>query len=363
MTMLMDAPVSERNMEYWLAQAIERDASDLHVLAGNPPTCRIHGRLQALRQEPLPTAEMKELIRGICPEEVAGRLGEMNDADFSLQRTIHDACRRFRVNVFRSRRRLGCSIRVIPEKIPTFEWAGFPRGVAVRLASFRNGLILFTGVTGSGKSTSMAMLIEMLNEAGGYRIITVEEPIEYVFAPRPDTIISQREVGIDVLSFADGLKYGLRQDPDVMLVGEIRDRETAQLALSASETGHLVLSTMHTRDAKGAITRLTDMFPRDVHDTIRTQLAMSLRAVVSQHLAPAAEEGQPRALALEVMFNNLPVTSAIRSGNIEAIGDAILGGKADGMIALDESLRQLVQIGRITPETGRLYANDPRRFG
>jgi len=287
----------------------------------------------------------------------------MTDADFSIQRTIGGTCRRFRVNVFRSRRRLGCSIRIVPERIPTFEWAGFPRGIAVRLASFRNGLILFTGVTGSGKSTSMAMLIEALNEAGGYRIITIEEPIEYVFAPRRDTIISQREVGIDVSSFADGLKYGLRQDPDVMLVGEIRDRETAQLALSASETGHLVFSTMHTRDAKGAITRLTDMFPRDAHHTIRTQLAMSLRAVISQHLLPAAEEGQPRALALEVMFNNLPVSSAIRSGKIEAISDAILGGKADGMIALDESLKQLTRIGGITPETGRQFANDPRRFG
>jgi twitching motility protein PilT len=363
MTTVAEAPPIGVGTDQLLAEAIARDASDLHILAGNPATCRIHGRLRAIGADPLSASEAEDFIRGICPEERLHELQKIRDADFSLQRDIAGERRRFRVNVFRSRRTFGCSIRIIPEHIPTFEWAGFPRGLGRRLTGFRNGLVLFTGVTGSGKSTSMALLINLINETGGCRIITIEEPIEYVFEPCEDTIISQREVGIDVESFADGLKYGLRQDPDVILVGEIRDRETAQLALSAAETGHLVFSTMHTRDAKGAITRLTDMFAQVAQPTIRTQLAMSLRAVLSQHLLPAARQGERRALALEVMFNNLPVASAIRSGRIESIDDAILGGKVDGMMSLDESLRQLVQIGRISQETGRRYANDPKRFG
>ncbi len=196
----------------------------------------------------------------------------------------------------------------------------------------------------------------------GCRVITIEEPIEYVHAFSDNALITQREVGVDVPSFAAGLKYGLRQDPDVIMVGEIRDRETAQMALTAAETGHLVLSTIHTRDAKGAISRFTDLFPRDRSDEICAQLALNLRAVLSQHLLPNATPGQRRVLAMEAMFNNLPIASAIRSNNLVAVGDAILTGKADGMITLDESLAQHVQAGRITPETATEHANSASRM-
>ena len=363
MTATAIAQAQSKTVDELLTEAVALDASDLHVVVGSPPTFRVQGRLRSLEPLPLSESAVERLVQAICPPDMTSGIAQTKDADFAIQRDIEGVCRRFRVNVFRARGLMGFSIRMLLDRTPTFEWAGFPGGVAARIAGFRNGLTLFTGISGSGKSTTMAMLLNLFIERGGCRILTIEDPIEYVFTPLADTIISQREVGVDVASFADGLKYGLRQDPDIILVGEIRDRPTAQMALSAAETGHLVLSTMHTRDAKGAITRLADMFPQDAQQTIRTQLAMSLRAVVSQHLVPPATEGQRRALAVEVMFNTLPVASAIRTGKIESIDDAILSGKTDGMISLDDSLKQHVQAGRITIERARRFANDPKRIG
>src|SRR5690606_32401595 len=182
---------------------------------------------------------------------------------------------------------IGACFRVIPETIPDFHWAGFPRDLADRLISFRNGLVIFSGVTGAGKTTTLAMIIKLLCEQGDYRVVTIEEPIEYRYPRTSGSIVTQREVGRDVGSFHEGLKYALRQDPDVILVGEIRDRETAQTALSAAETGHLVFATLHTRDAKGAISRYADLFPQDTQHEVRAQLSNSLQAVIGQHLLPS----------------------------------------------------------------------------
>ncbi|MFH1747444.1 MAG: type IV pilus twitching motility protein PilT, partial [Planctomycetota bacterium] len=242
---------------------------------------------------------------------------------------------------------------------PSFEWLGFPEALAKRLVSYTNGLVILTGVTGSGKSTTLATLIKYLRQTGTHRILTVEEPIEYVHPPGGGGLVTQREVGHDVDSFADGLKYGLRQDPDVILVGEIRDRDTAQIALSAAETGHLIFSTLHTRDAKGALTRLVDLFPHDSQDDVRKQLAMSLRSVVSQHLLPSAKQGERRVLALEVLHVNQAVQVAIRNGKIETIDSAIQTGKRDKMLTLDEDLERLVTEGRISVDTARRFAKDP----
>ncbi len=184
--------------------------------------------------------------------------------------------------------------------------------------------------------------------------------VGYVFPKTTASIITQREVGGDVASFADGLKYGLRQDPDVILVGEIRDRETGQMALSAAETGHLVFSTLHTRDAKGAISRYGDLFPQSAQGEVRARLAMSLRAVISQHLVPSGHDGIKRALALEILFNNAPIASAIRSGKFESIDTNILTGRADGMMTLDESVKRLLQAGKITRETADRFVSDKR---
>jgi twitching motility protein PilT len=199
----------------------------------------------------------------------------------------------------------------------------------------------------------------MLSQGGDCRIVTVEEPIEYVFPPGAGSVVTQREVGVDTASFYEGLRSGLRQDPNVILVGEIRDRETAHMALSAAETGHLIFATLHTRDSKGAITRITDLFPHDSQDSVRTQLALSLRFVVSQHLLPSAEPGERRQLAIEVLCANSAVRSAVRFGKIETIDTALQTGRRDGMVTLDENLARLAAAGKITMEVARQYANDP----
>ena len=283
--------------------------------------------------------------------------GPRRNLDFSLELSLLNELQRFRVNYFLSSEQMGACFRVIPSHIPDFQWAGFSEVLAHQLAHFRNGLVLFCGVVGSGKTTSLAMLINLLNNEGGYRIVTIEDPVEYLFPKIPASVVTQREVGRDVHTFADGLKYALRQDPDVILVGEIRDRETAQMALSAAETGHLVLSTLHTRDAKGAISRFADLFPQSVQQEVRSQLALSLRAVVSQHLLPSAQKGEKRALALEIMFNTAPIGAAIRFGKLESIDNVILTSRSEGMRTLDESVKRLLKEGRISRETAEHFAS------
>lgn len=346
-----------------LAQAVARGASDLHVVVGHKPTLRLHGRLQELDAPLLTQEAVKTALVTVCPPQTLDDFDRQKNADFALELPIDGKPQRFRANYFFSGQSLGACFRVIPSQIPDFRWAGFPQDIADRLAHFRNGLVLISGVSGAGKTTTLAMLIDLLQQEGDYRIITVEEPIEYLFGSREGTpsrgnsIVTQREVGRDVTSFADGLKYGLRQDPDVILVGEIRDRDTAQMALSAAETGHLVFSTLHTRDAKGAISRYADLFPQNVQPEIRCQLAMSLRAVVCQHLLPNANGGK-RELALEIMFNNSPIASAIRTAKDETIDRNILTSRADGMITLDESVRRLYQSAKISRETAEQYVSD-----
>lgn len=344
----------------WLAEAVETGASDLHIVGGHRPTLRLHGRLQELHTKVLDAAAVRAVLIPLCPPRPLEEFERNNNVDFALQLEMSGRPQRFRVNYFLSGPEMGACFRIIPSQIPQFEWAGYPLDLADRLAHFRNGLVLISGVTGAGKTTTLAMIINLLNQEGGYRILTVEEPIEYVFPKTPDSIVSQREVGHDVECFADGLRYGLRQDPDVILVGEIRDRATAQMALSAAETGHLVFSTLHTRDAKGAISRYADLFPQSAQNEIRSQLAMSLRAVVSQHLLPSRLLGDKRELALEIMFNTAPVASAIRVGKIESIDTCILTGRADGMITLDESVKRLLQADKITRETAEWFVTDKR---
>ena len=231
------------------------------------------------------------------------------------------------------------------------------------MSQFRNGLVLISGVAGSGKSTTLAMIIDLINRQGGRRIITVEEPVEYLIPRSAGSVVTQREVGVDVGSFADGLKYGLRQDPDVILVGEIRDRETAQMALTAAETGHVVYSTVHTRDAKGAVSRYTDLFPNDVQGEIRAQLALGLRAVISQHLLPSVQPGEKRQLALEIMLTNSAISSAIRVGKLQSIDNCIQTGRDAGMVTLDESIRRLLSEGRINLQTASHFVSDPAVLG
>jgi twitching motility protein PilT len=338
---------------------VTAEASDLHLVCGYRPTYRVHGHLNAAETGDLDESMIREMLGSVLPERVRSLDHPPKNLDFSVSLECAGALHRFRANVFQAQGGIGACFRHIPNEVPSFEWLGFPRALATRLIHATNGLVIVTGITGSGKTTTLAALVNMLNEEGNCRIITVEEPIEYVYPKRPGSVISQREVGTDVDSFYDGLKFGLRQDPDVVLVGEIRDRETAQMALTAAETGHLILATMHTKDAKGAITRLVDLFPQDSQDDIRTQLSLSLRYVVSQRLVPTVAEGEKRALAMEVLIGTDPVGVAIRSGKIEKIDNAIQTGKRDGMRTLDDSLQQLLSDGRIAVDTARRYAKDP----
>jgi twitching motility protein PilT len=299
------------------------------------------------------------MLRSLCPPEAFARLVARTDLDFSFELELAGRPVRFRANLFREGGRLAACLRVIPAAIPEFGWAGFPVELAERLAFLRDGLVIVAGATGSGKTTSLAMIVGLVNQSGGYRIITVEEPVEYLFPREPNSVVTQREVGRDVPSFADGLKYGLRQDPDVILVGEIRDRETAQMALSAAETGHLVFTTLHTRDAKGVVTRFPDLFPQDAQKDVRSQLAMSLRAVVSQRLLPGVRKGAKRELALEVLWNTHPVASAVRTGKVESIDNYLVTGRAEGMLSFDESVRQLLKAGKITRAVAEQNVSDP----
>jgi twitching motility protein PilT len=342
-----------------LHEAAQRDASDVHLVPGYPPALRIHGKLETIGQEVLSDEQLEQMVREISPERAEMAMPPRRDSDSSVS-IVHDGTPyRFRANVYVSQGRWCACLRHIPHEIPTFEWLGFPEGLAEKLTSFNNGLVVLTGVTGSGKSSSLAALIDYLRRSGDYHVLTIEEPVEYIHPPGLGGIVTQREVGRDVESFADGLKYGLRQDPDVVLVGEIRDRDTAQIAISAAETGHLIFTTLHTRDAKGALTRLVDLFPHESQDDVRKQLAMSLRSVVTQHLLPSATEGEKQVLALEVLHVNSQVQAAIRAGKIESIESAIQTGKKDGMIMLDDDLQRLVRLGSITVETARRLAKDP----
>lgn len=353
----VSSAISER-LRTWLSRAVEAGASDLHLIVGYPPVLRLHGDLIELKEPALTEGDGLLLVGALCPPESQSRFEELKNVDFSFDFARNGRVSRFRANMFHTGRQTGACLRVVPTEIPNFEWTGFPLELAKRLAFQRDGLVIVTGATGSGKTTTLAMIVNLLNQKGGYRIITVEEPVEYVYPRAANSVVTQREVGSDVLSFADGLKYGLRQDPDVILIGEIRDKETAQMALSAAETGHLVFTTLHTRDTKGAITRFPDLFPQDVQRDIRAQLAMSLRAIISQRLLPDLEKGNKRHLALEVMWNTYPIASGIRTGKVESIDNYLLTGRDEGMISFDESVRQLLKAELITREVAEQNVRD-----
>jgi twitching motility protein PilT len=342
----------------WLIHAVEAGASDLHLIAGYPPVLRLHGDLIELPEPPLDAEETRALLESLCRPEARARLAERKNLDLTFSMAVAGRMIRFRTNLFRAGGQAGACLRIVQADIPDFDWAGFPVELAERLALLHDGLVILTGPTGSGKSTTMAMIVNLMNRAGGYRIVTVEEPVEYLFPRVANSVVTQREVGIDVDTFADGLKYGLRQDPNVIVVGEIRDRDTAQMALSAAETGHLVFTSLHTRDAKGAITRYADLFPQEAQRDVRSQLALSLRALVAQRLLPDVERGAKRHLALEVMWNTYPIASAIRTGKVESIDNYLLTGRDEGMVSFDESIRQLLRAEKITRSVAEQNVRD-----
>lgn len=334
-----------------LKLCVERDASDLHLAVGRPPVLRIDGRLLNVEGPPLSAADCRRLIYGVLTDLQKQKFEEGKELDFSLS-ISHIS--RFRVNVHYQRGSVAAAFRVISSTIRGFEDLHLPVKVCERLARRPSGLILITGPTGSGKSTTLAAIVDLINNERDCHIITIEDPIEYLHQHKR-ALIEQREVHEDTLSFANALKYVLRQDPDVILVGEMRDHETIHAALTAAETGHLVFSTLHTVDVAQTIDRIIDVFPPHQQEQIRVQLAGTIEGVLCQTLLPSAS-GRGREISVEVLIGTDGVRNLIREGKTHQIYTQIEAGGGMGMQTMDRAIADLYKRGKITKECAMLNA-------
>ncbi|MDI6447624.1 type IV pilus twitching motility protein PilT [Anaerobaca lacustris] len=332
------------NMDRLLQACVSQGASDIHITVGRPPVLRIDGHLRSLETKVLEPDDTVALMKSITPERCEQELQEEGGTDFGF--AFGDAAR-FRVAVFKQKGNVSIVLRQIPNKILTFEQLGLPK-ICAALCRRPRGLFLVTGPTGSGKTTTLATMINYINENFDRHIVTVEDPIEY-YQPHKKSVINQREVGVDVPSFAEALRRVLRQDPDVILVGELRDLETIEAAVRAAETGHLVFSTVHTTSAAGTINRLIDVFPVNQQAQIRIQLAGNLLAVLSQALCPLAT-GRGRIAAYEFLVVTPAIANLIRENKTYRIDSSIQTGKKLGMQLLDEHLWNLYDSGKISLE-------------
>jgi twitching motility protein PilT len=331
-------------IDYLLTELVERDASDLHLKSGQPPVMRIRGSLVRIPELELSPDEHAELVFGMLNDDRREQLNTFRELDLSY--TVPGVSR-FRVNMFWQRGQVGAVFRVIPYRIRTIDQLGLPQ-VCKKIAMLPRGLVLVTGPTGSGKSTSLAAMIDHINTYRKAHVLTIEDPIEYVH-PDKTSIINQRELATDTRSFSEALRHVMRQNPDVILVGEMRDLETIQLAITAAETGHLVFSTLHTVDAAQTIDRIIDVFPPDQQAQVRTQLAATVQAVVSQSLLPT-RDGKGRIAAFEVMIGSPSIRTIIREGKTHALYMDIQTGREAGMQTLDGCLLDLLRDGKIDYE-------------
>ncbi|MGB2757823.1 MAG: type IV pilus twitching motility protein PilT [Acidimicrobiia bacterium] len=338
----------------FLAKVVELGASDLHLAAGACPTVRLDGNLVALEGTDLLTSEqIQTMVFSVLSQRHRQVFEDQHELDASYSAPNIG---RFRVNVFQQKDAVGCVMRAIPFQIVPLQQLGLPPVVGT-FATQPRGLVLVTGPTGSGKSTTLASLIDSINETEPFHIMTVEDPVEFVHSHKK-SVVNQREVGQDTESFAAALKHVLRQDPDVILVGEMRDLETISIALTAAETGHLVFGTLHTQDAPQAIDRVIDVFPPSQQAQIRVMLATTLQGVVAQQLLPKAI-GHGRVCAVEVLVATAAVRNLIREGKTHQIPSAMQAGGQSGMITMDQSLAQLVKDRAITMETAAGCAAHP----
>ncbi|HEX2117849.1 MAG TPA: type IV pilus twitching motility protein PilT, partial [Acidimicrobiales bacterium] len=340
-----------------LIRLVDAGGSDLHLTAGAPPAMRVRGELAPLDEYGLLTpVELQKMIYGILTQRQREAFEKELELDVSY--TVPGRSR-FRVNVFRQRDALGAVMRVIPFEIKPLEDLGVPPSVAA-FAQLPRGFVLVTGPTGSGKSTTLASVIDLVNRERAGHIMTVEDPIEFLH-PHKRCIVNQRERGTDTYSFAAALKHALRQDPDVILVGEMRDLETIQVALTAAETGHLVLGTLHTQDAPQSVDRIIDVFPPSQQEQIRVMLAGTLQGVLCQQLLPTAD-GKGRVAACEVMVATSAIRNLIREGKTHQMYSAIQAGKQYGMVTMDQSLADLVRSGKVAYEAALERANNVGEF-
>ena len=332
--------------------AVARGASDLHIKPGRAPAIRVKARLYVLDTPPIPVESVREMISAIIPQHLKRRFDIEHEADFSLK---VEGVGRFRTNVFLCSGEPAITLRHVKTDIPTFEELHLPQ-MLKELALLPRGIIMATGTTGSGKSTTLAAMIEHINQNRRCRIITVEDPVEYIFQDK-EAVISQREVGLDTMSFHAALKHVLRQDPDVIMIGEMRDSESFQAALTAAETGHLVFTTLHTGSAAQSVHRILDFFPHNERDQIRMALAANMQAVICQRLIPAVSGGVIP--AVELLRNTPTVKKLLQKNQLEKLDAAIETGVDEGMQTFNQSIYNLIKAGLISEEEGLRHASNP----
>lgn len=337
--------------EEFIMEAREKNASDIHLTVGAPTVIRVNGELQKYQE--LSAQVVHRTIVSILSAEQEKLLTEGNDIDFSFE--LKNGARQ-RVNVFHQEGKLACSIRLLNSEIPTLDVLGMPP-VVLELAKKRKGLVLVTGPTGAGKSTTLAAMIQHINETRPCHIITIEDPIEYRYSPGKATI-HQREVGRDVRSFDYALRSALREDPDVILIGEMRDYETIMLALTAAETGHLVFGTLHTSSAAQTVDRIVDVCPPESKEQVRSQLSNMIQGIIAQTLVPM-QGNAGRCAAVEIMIGTDAIKNLIRSNKIAQMESTMLGSTQVGMTTLIESLARLYSAGKISYQTALEYSNNP----
>ncbi len=349
----MTIPASDVNMDDLLTLVVEEGSSDLHIETNSPPVLRINGGLHPLDTEPLRPEDTDRLMRTITSEDIIRQLMETGGADFGFG---FKGKARFRVSVFKQKGAVGLVLRQIPNTLLSLDQIGLPPQTKELLYKPK-GLVLVTGPTGSGKSTTLASMLNIINHERDTHIITIEDPIEF-YHTHNQSVVIQREVGVDVQSFSAALRSALRQDPDVILVGEMRDLETMEAAISAAETGHLVFATLHTTGAARTVDRIVDAFPTNQQEQIRTQLSSTLEAVISQVLLPRIDK-PGRVAAFEIMMTTPGIRALIRDNKTFRITSDIQTGARHGMITLDTSLLNLYKQGVISFENMILKSNDP----
>ncbi|MEA1912773.1 MAG: type IV pilus twitching motility protein PilT [candidate division WOR-3 bacterium] len=343
------------DMKDLLEEIIKRGATDLHLTVAAPPMFRKDGRLEPSNYDPLSPEQVKKLVYSILNDEQKKKFEMTKELDLSFG---VPGLSRFRANVFHQRGQVACAIRTIPFKIRSFKQLGLPPVIA-EMANKQKGLVLVTGPTGCGKSTTLAAIIDKIDQERKVHIVTIEDPIEYLFKHKR-AIVNQRQIGSDTDKFSTALKYILRQDPDVVMIGEMRDRETMESALNVSETGHLTLATLHTNSAAESISRIVDTFPPEKHSQVRAQISFVIVGIITQNLIPKISGG--RALAVEILYGTPAVKALIRDGRGHQIYSHLQAGFKYGMVTMNQSLYKLYMEHQISLDNAMTYSRLPKEL-